>query len=87
MGGACWFEYVKRIDHAILSSNCTITVALWDGGKKTLNTNYIVEAEDYDIAMAAYNSRNPNFETGKYLVARLIPDGGKISLSNEFMRD
>lgn len=87
MGGSKWYEYVNRIPLDELSEKKTIVATTWDGKRKLINMDYVVKAEEFTIMKAVYISMNPNFPTGEYLVARLVEDGAKVSLINEFQRE
>lgn len=87
MGGSRWYEYIQRVPMEDLMHTQKVIVTTWDGKRKLINMNNVVVADEYTIASAIYFSDNPNFEIGEYRVARLIPDGKKIKLTNEFQSD
>ena len=85
IGGAQWFEYVNRVPLDELAEMKSAIVTTWNGKRKLINMNYVVEAEKFTIAKAVYDSMNPNFQKGEYLVARLLEDGSVVSLSDKFL--
>lgn len=85
IGGAQWFEYVNRVPLDELAEMKSAIVTTWNGKRKLINMNYVVEAEKFTIAKAVYDSTNPNFQKGEYLVARLLEDGSVVSLSDKFL--
>lgn len=87
MGGSHWYEYIARIPLEELAEKERVVVTTWDGERKLINMSNVVKAEEYTVASAFYHSDNPNFPVGEYLVARLIPDGAKVRLVEEFQRD
>lgn len=87
MGGSHWYEYIERVPLEDLVNQNRIIATTWDGKRKLINMNNVVSADEYTIASAVYHSDNPNFPVGEYLVARLIPDGAKVRLVEEFQSD
>ena len=87
IGGSRWYEYVNRIPLDELAEKKTAVVTTWMGKRKLINMSDVVEAEEFTIAKAVYNSMNPNFAKGEYLVARLVEDGNRVVLKNEFQSD
>ena len=85
-GGSHWYEYIERIPLEDLCNGNRIVVKTWDGKSKLINLNNVVTAEQLTIATAVYNSKNPNFEQGEYLVAKLTRDNHKIKLVDSFSR-
>ena len=85
IGGAQWFEYVNRVPLDELAEMKSAIVTTWNGKRKLINMNYVVEAEKFTIAIAVYDSMNPNFQKGEYLVARLLEDGSVVSLSDKYL--
>lgn len=87
MGGSHWYEYIARIPLEELAEKERVVVTTWDGERKLINMSNVVTADEYTIVSAVYHSENPNFPVGEYLVARLVPDGAKVRLVEEFQSD
>lgn len=82
LGGSLWYEYVQRVSLEIFSivQSPFVTLRTWDNKEVFLNKSYIVKAEQFVIASAVLNSRNPNFPMGEYTYCYLVEDGHKLSL-------
>ena len=50
MGGSSWYEYVYRVEE--IPSNTIMKFKRYDGKEITINTSYIVSAEDFKLAKA-----------------------------------
>lgn len=83
-GGKVWSEYVHRVYQ--IPSNTIMKFKRYDGKMITLNTSYIVSAEDFTLAIAElditeWSEKNNCFSYGdseKYY--RIIDDNKKLVL-------
>lgn len=50
MGGSCWYEYVCRLEK--IPSNTMLNVKRYDGKSLFINTTYVVNAENFKLAIA-----------------------------------
>lgn len=84
IGGAQWCEYVKRISFEDLCNNEKIIVETVDGEKIWINTRWVVEAHQYNIAKAVYHSDNKDSYTGDNEFCRLVEEGHTIKLIDTY---
>lgn len=67
-----------------MKNNKPLVVKTYDGRYITLNTKYMVKAENFTIATRKYLSNNTNFKTGIYTCRWLLPLHETVEWSNEF---
>ena len=86
MGGSSWYEYVDRHDFKTVNVGGVEMVKYkrYNGEKVTLNPHYIVTIQNFTLFTAIYDSRNSNFDIGKYTLYYLVEDGRKIKLVDSF---
>ena len=53
IGGASWYEYVYRVNE--IPSNIIVKFKRYDGKEISINTAFIVKAEDFKLAIADLN--------------------------------
>ena len=84
MGGAQWFEYIYRLGK--IPSNTIMKVKRYDGKVISLNTSYVVSAEDFTLAKAELNISEWRAITRDYskddieTYYVLIDDGAELKL-------
>ena len=77
MGGSKWYEYVERVPLDALAKigrGCVV-LRTYEGKDVLINMDYVVEAEQFTVASAVLDSRNPYFPVGYYKFCYLIEDG------------
>lgn len=86
MGGSFWKEYIIDFKpEMFFSSTCNhlVTVTLYDGSKKMINTNNIVDITPCTILRASVKHKNHNF-TDNYREMYFTSNGNPVSFVNEY---
>jgi len=86
MGGAQWYEVIERIDLNDLMQRDYLVTRNWLGEEIGINLRYVVDAKQFTLATAKYDSQNPNFKQllGVSEYNWLIKDGDTITLVDDF---
>ena len=82
IGGSSWYEYVEREN--VFPSNKLHCFTRIDGKKITINTAFIVEAEDFRLVTVAFWNENPSYKLGLQNKQYIVEDECKIELIDEF---
>ena len=86
MGGSRWYEYVEHFQFESIDPDGVVIVDRIDGKNVWVNPKYIVQAEDFVLVEADYDTTNPNYGQGKMKVKFLVEEDAKLVRIDEYDR-